>query len=177
MTEPTNPPRFHIWARDFAIPLLVGVVGVVGSLGGVFIAGASSARLAETQKAIELEGKFVDQRFALIDRTAKVFGKSPGLQDLWERYRQELTANNGPGKMPADLIEKLAEAQGEFQSVLFLSQAYFGPKTREAIDELSAAEGPWWQKPKAKQDALITAMLSETGYGLSAIPILVNRVP
>ncbi|MEJ8838404.1 hypothetical protein [Ramlibacter sp. AN1133] len=157
--------------------MLVGMVGVAGSLGGVLIAGVTSARQAEIQKTIELEGKLVDQRIALIDRAAKVFGKSPGLQDLWERYRQHLSAPDGAAKMPAELIEKLAEAQGEFQSVLLLSQAYFGPKTKVAIFELSAAEGPWWQKPKAKQDALIQAMLSETGYGLSAIPTVQKRAP
>lgn len=147
-------------------------MGVVGSLGGVVIANSSSARQAELQRAIELESKVVDQRITLIDRAAKVFGKSPGLQDLWERYRESLEAKGHSAKVPTELIEKLADAQGEFQSVLFLSQAYFGPRTKGAVSELSAAEGPWWQKPKAKQDALIEAMLSETAYGLSASPAL-----
>lgn len=177
-TEPANLPRRHILVRDYVIPLMVGLVGVAGSLGGVFIGGSISARQAETLKVIELEGKVVDQRLALIDRAAKVFGKSPGLQDFWEHYQQELTANNGSSsKIPADLIEKLVEAQGEFQSVLFLSHAYFGPNTKAAISELSAEKGPWWQKPKAKQDALIVAMLSESGYGLRAIPQLVKQTP
>jgi len=109
-------PQRNSWARHFAIPLLVGVVGVAGSLGGVLIASVTSARQAEIQKTIELEGKLVDQRIALIDRAAKVFGKSPGLQDLWERYRQYLSATDGPAKMPGELIEKLAEAQGEFRA-------------------------------------------------------------
>lgn len=182
MTKPTNTgstnlQRRHIWARDFIIPLLVGIVGVAGSLGGVFIAGWNSARQAETQKLIELQGKFFDQRLALIDRTARVFGKSPGLQDFWTLYVKELRSNSDSSKLPADLIDKLTEAQGEFQSVLFLSRAYFGPKTQAAIAELSDAEGPWWQKPKAKQDALIVAMLSETGYGLSAISTLAEQAP
>ena len=173
MTEQVQNSKRHIVARDFLIPLIVGIVGVAGSLGGVLIANSNSAQLAERQKLIEFETKIFEQRLSLIDRAAKIFGKSPGLQDVWTQYTNRISSTKGKSPtLPAQLVEKLTEAQGEFQSVVFLAQVYFGPNTRAAITDMSSIEGPWWKKPKAKQDALIAAMLSEASVGLTAIPSL-----
>lgn len=168
----------HLVARDFLIPLLVGAVGLGGSLGGVYLANANNARQADVQKAIEYEGKIVDQRLALIDRTAKIFGESPGLMDLWSRYLEPVHRPKAAPKLaqPLDVTEKLMEAQGEFQSVVFLAQAYFGPKTKAAITDLSSVQGPWWTKPKDKQNALVDAMIEETWLGLKALPDVLRRV-
>jgi hypothetical protein len=67
------------------------------------------------------------------------------------------------------------QAQGEFQSVLFLAQAYFGPKTKAAIAALGSTEGPWWTKPKAKQDALMAAMIEEASLGLRVLPNMLQE--
>lgn len=177
MDDQVQSSKRHIIARDFLIPLIVGFVGVAGSLGGVLIANSSSAQQAERQKLIEFEAKIFEQRLELIDRAAKIFGKSPGLQDVWAQYTNRLVISDKgkPPALPMELVDKLTEARGEFQSVLFLAQAYFGPNTRAAIDDLSAIQGPWWQKPKAKQDALVAAMLAEASVGLTAIPSLTKH--
>lgn len=174
MTDQAQSSKWHVTAKDLLIPLIVGIIGVVGSLGGVYMANSNSAEQAERQKLIEFEAKIFEQRLALIDRTAKVFGKSPALQDVWTQYidRLDVAYKGKQHTLPMEVIDKLAEAQGEFQSVLFLARGYFGPNTQAAINELSAMEGPWWQKPKDKQDALVMAMLAEASVGLSALPSL-----
>jgi len=145
---------------------------VTGSLGGVYLANANAAKQAATQKAIELESKWFDQRIALIDRTAKIFGKSPGLQDVWEQYLNEVAVHTRKKSktIPPEIIEKMTEAQGEFQSVIMLLPLYFGPKTVAALKTLSDIRGPWWTKPKDKQDALLVAMSEEIKYGIRLLP-------
>jgi hypothetical protein len=178
MEDSEDIGKQHIVGRDFVIPILVGIVGVAGSLGGVYMGNINNTHQVEIQKAAEYESKLLDQRLAIIDRTAKVFGRSPGLSDLWERYLKPIQkAKEAPElEKPPDVVEKLMDAQGEFQSVLFLAQAYFGPKTKAAIAELGADEGPWWTKPKAKQDALVAAMIEEASLGLRVLPNMLQRV-
>lgn len=167
----------HLVGRDFVIPVLVGVVGLSGSLGGVYLANANNARQADRQVAINYESKILDQRQLLIDRTAKIFGQSPGLDDLWSRYLEPINKPKALPKLarPMDVTAKLMEAQGEFQSVLFLAAAYFGPKTKAAIADLGSTEGPWWTKPKVKQDALVSAMIEEMSLGLRVLPNVLHE--
>jgi hypothetical protein len=129
----------HLVGRDFVIPILVGVVGLSGLLGGVYLANTNNARQADRQAVMNYESKVLDQRLSLIDRTAKIFGQSPGLDDLWSRYLEPIQKPKALPKLarPIDVTEKLMQAQGEFQSVLFLAQAYFGPKTKAAIAALA----------------------------------------
>lgn len=166
--------KHHTLARDFLIPILVGIVGLVGSLGGVYIANSHNTKQATTQKAIEFESKILEQRISLLDRTAKIFGKSPGLQDYWEKYiKIEIPNKTQESNISSsDLIDRLTDAQGEFQSVVMLASVYFGPKTNQALSELSDVKGPWWTKPKEKQDALLTAMSQELSFGFQSLPIL-----
>lgn len=179
MTEQEPPSKRHVFARDLLMPLIVGAVGVIGSLSGVLIGNASNARQAERQQQVAFQTRILDQRLALIDRAARIFGKSPGLQDVWGLYLKATgAAHDGTApELPMALLDKLTEAQGEFQSVLFLSQVYFGPKTRAAIKDLSSTDGPWWQKPKPKQDAFIAAMVSEATLGVDAVPSLGSSAP
>ncbi len=177
MPEVEKFGRRHVVVRDFLIPLLVGAVGLIGSLGAVYLVNENNTRQLETQKTIEFESRVLDQRLVLIDRAAKIFGKSPGLQDLWSRYLTSLphSSRNGKHEPPLEVLEKLTEAQGEFQSVLFLAQAYFGQKTKAAITDLGSVKGPWWTKPKVKQDALIAAMVEEASLGLKTLPSSIRR--
>lgn len=169
--------KHHLVARDFVIPILIGIVGVAGSLGGVYIANANAAKQAEVQKTIEFESKWFDQRLQLIDRTANIFGKSPGLQDVWVQYLEELAAKaRGKSKnVPPEVLEKITEAQGEFQSVIMLIPLYFGPKSTAALQGLSDIKGPWWMKPREKRDALLVAMSQEVTYGLKSLSLKVGQ--
>jgi hypothetical protein len=167
--------RRHAVGRDFLIPLLVGIVGLSGSLGGVVVANSNNARQAEFQSAIDLQGRILDQRLALIDRSAKIFGESEGLSVL---SAQNAAPNSETHLMPdrhVEISERLMEAEGEFHSVIFLAHAFFGPKTKAAIASLDSNQGKWWMKPKTGQNRLIDAMLEESWYNLDALTELLGR--
>ena len=168
--------RSHAVARDLYVPLIVGIFALLGTIAGVLLANAHNTKLAERQIVIEFEGKIYEKRIELIDRTANIFGKSPGLQDVWSQYIEKTTVEQSK-QSPIELAEKLSEAQGEFQSVVFLSQAYFGPRTRSALADLSASSGPWWNKPKDKQDALLASMISEVTFGMTILPASQTESP
>lgn len=163
-TSSSNEKRSRM--VDLAVPLAVGLIGILGSLGGVYLGNIMSLTQTERVKAIEWESQILAQRIALLDRAAKIFGKAPGIQDVWDKY----TAGLGKSEPKLEVVEKLTEYQGEYQSVVYLSVIYFGPKTRAALKELSDEKVPWWNKQKSKQDALLGAMSEELTLGVNRLP-------
>lgn len=150
---------------DLAVPSIVGLIGILGSLGGLYLGNSISLNQTERVKAIEWESQILAQRIALLDRAARIFGKAPGIQDVWNKYTASLKT-----EPQLEVVEKLSEYQGEYQSVVYLAVIYFGPKTRAALKELGDEKGPWWNKQKSKQDAFLVAMSEELTLGVSRLP-------
>ncbi|QBJ08184.1 hypothetical protein EYS10_06365 [Rahnella aquatilis] len=153
---------YSLYIKDIILPIIVSLIGVGGALGGVIVANHQNSVNDKEARIYAYQNKIIDQRINLVDRAAKVFGKSPGLQDEWKKYNDNLVK----GKIDKSIVDKLTEVQGEFQSVVFLAAVYFGPKTKRALQELGEAPGPWWEKPKDKQDNLIVSMTDEINYKL-----------
>ncbi|PKN18896.1 MAG: hypothetical protein CVU71_08875 [Deltaproteobacteria bacterium HGW-Deltaproteobacteria-6] len=159
------------------IPIIVGLVGVSGTLGGVMIANRHYDRVARTQVAINMETFLFQQRLKVIERAANIFGKIPGIEDIWTEYLQNTKfEKNGVFKAPVPLAEKLADYQGEFDSVIYLASIYFGPKTRAAITALSNEKEPWWKKKKENRNAFMAALVEELALGINHIPKTLKEV-
>ncbi|HHU4044521.1 TPA: hypothetical protein ACUB6H_000061 [Enterobacter cloacae] len=151
------------YLKDIVIPITLSLFGILGTLGGVLIANHQSSVNEKESRHYVYQTKIIEQRINIVDRAARIFGKSPGLQDTFNEYIKVIAKGD---KLDKDATQQLTEAQGEFQSIIYLSTIYFGPKTREALKELGEAPGPWWQKPKEKQDNLVSAMASEINYDI-----------
>ncbi|MFN1141754.1 hypothetical protein [Serratia quinivorans] len=149
-----------LYVKDIVLPLLLCFFGILGTLGGVLIANHQSSVNEKESRLYIYQTKIIEQRINIVDRAAKVFGKSPGLQDVWKEYNNMMSK----GEVDQLIVDKLTEAQGEFQSIIFLSAVYFGPKTQQALKDLSEVPGPWWTKPKEKQDNFVSAMALEINY-------------
>ena len=156
--NPTKIEKFFSYIKDFVLVL----IGVAGTLAGVMVTNNQSVENDKSTRIYTYQSKIIDQRINLIDRAANIFGKSPGLQDTFKEYSDGFSK----GKIEQSVIDKITDAQGEFQSVVFLASVYFGPKTQKALKDLSDINAPWWAKPKALQDNLIVSMTAEIDYNI-----------
>ncbi|MCY4767005.1 hypothetical protein [Klebsiella aerogenes] len=152
----TKVEKIYFYIKDFALVL----IGVAGTLAGVMVTNNQNVENDKSAQIYTYQSKIIDQRIKLIDRAANIFGKSPGLQDTFKEYSNGLSK----GEIEQPVIDKITDAQGEFQSVVFLASVYFGPKTQKALKDLSDINAPWWAKPKVLQDNLIMAMTTEIDY-------------
>ena len=164
--------RIAYIAEKILIPLIVGIVGVGGALGGAYTTGWLNVRQFEKQKAVEWESQIFTQRMGIIDRSATIFGKSPGIQDFWRKYVSSLPETVDLVKFDpsVEVVTKLTEYHGEFESVMNLAALYFGPKTRDAIRSIGTEPGPWWNKSKEGRDAFIQAMVEELTVNFRHFP-------
>jgi hypothetical protein len=151
---------------------------VVGGLMAI-ITGALSAFLTyylgqrgwESNLDYQQRAAVLQKRLDLIERTAQLIGRAPGMEDVWEAYLKEIgrtAIGNEPSHDPA-ISTKLGEYNGEFRAILELDSLFFGPKTRAVIATLKGANDPlpYWKFPSANLDGLLSAMGSE----LQAAPV------
>jgi len=158
----TRKNRRGMYLKDIILPLALALLGILGTLGGVLITNHQNSVNEKQSRLYAYQTKIIEQRINLVDRAAKIFGKSPGLQDVWKEYINMM----GKGKFDQLVVDKLTDAQGEFQSIIFLSSVYFGPKTQQALKDFDETPGPWWTKPKEKQDNFVSSMALEINYGI-----------
>lgn len=150
------------------IPVITGIIGVFGTLAGVYLSNKLISKDMQRKCAIELETTVINQRVEIIKKATNIFGKVPGILELWLHYLE--MNKDKERELPLEIIEKLAAYRGEFESVMYMASLYFGPKTKLAIQELSDEEVPWWSKSKEKQDAFKVAMVQELGFAIKYIP-------
>lgn len=158
----TRKKRRMVYLKDIILPLALALLGILGTLGGVVITNHQNSVNEKESRLYAYQTKIIEQRINLVDRAAKIFGKSPGLQDVWKEYIKMMEK----GKVDQSIIDKLTDAQGEFQSIIYLSSVYFGPKTQKALKDFDETPGPWWTKPKEKQDNFVSSMALEISYGI-----------
>jgi hypothetical protein len=145
--------------HNIVIPIIVGLIGVIGTLGGIYLGNIINAKQIQEQRKFDFINKTYFERIKILDNTCRIFGKSPGVQDIWIKYLK-----NQPNA-PLSVVEKLTEYQGEYESSVMMSTIYFGPKTKAAAYAICNVNTPWWNKPKPLQDSLIVAMTKELTYG------------
>ena len=123
----SNQQPSTLW-RD----ILICALGAIASLGGVMLSGTMELNRENNTWTRSYKNEILEKRIEIIDRTAKIFGKSPGISELWGKHLKDVFSHN-ENKIDKDLTEKLTEYQGEFQSVIYLASMYFGPKTNSAL--------------------------------------------
>lgn len=75
-----------MYFKDIILPLALALLGILGTLGGVLITNHQNSVNEKESRLYEYQTKIIEQRIVLIDRAAKIFGKSPGLQDIWKEH-------------------------------------------------------------------------------------------
>ncbi|MBJ8742641.1 hypothetical protein I5370_21720 [Citrobacter sp. FDAARGOS_156] len=82
----TRNRRRGMYLKDIILPLTLTFLGILGTLGGVLITNYQNSVNEKESRLYEYQNKIIEQRIILIDRAAKIFGKSPGLQDIWNEH-------------------------------------------------------------------------------------------
>jgi len=142
-------------------PAFIGLLGVIiGAVLTTYLSNDLANKSWVKQVNYEEKKTISNKRIELIDKTASVFAKSPGISDIWSSYLKDLDKNEFEIKN-IELSEKLAQYNSEYYSVISLDHLYFGPKTKAVIDELGKEDKPWWQKNKDLTDKLLTTLIEE----------------
>lgn len=141
---------------DFIHIIIGGLIAATSTLCSVYLTNEHNKKISEFQHVLDFEKSTLSKRLEILEKSTRIFGKSPGIQDLWMTYRENINKTNNTA-----LSKELAEYQGEFQTVIWLASIYFGQHTKDSIAKMSSHEGPWWNKPKALQDSFIAAMREE----------------
>jgi hypothetical protein len=165
--EKVSDPQDRPNTKTMVWPLVVGgliaiITGAIGALVTHYLDhGAWLSAVDYQQRAAVLQ-----KRLDLIERTAQLAGKAPGMDDVWQAYLKEIPTSVKKGVEPLHdpaLASKLGEYNGEFQATLTLDALFFGPKTQAEIAELKGTPGPlpYWKIPPERMNRLISAMAAE----------------
>jgi len=170
----STPHSGNTLLAQVIVPLIIGFIGVFGTIAGVYTTYTLTSQESKKARAIEYEMTIVNQRIEIINQAARIYGKEPGISDLWLIYLQETSDNIANGNIATqhstELSEKLADYNSEYESVVWMAALYFGPKTREALAELGKETGPWWTKNPDTVDEFMVAMVEEINLGIEFLP-------
>lgn len=144
--------------KEIILALVVAIIGFSGAYFGATISSNNATELAQ----LTYNKEIIQQRIKLIDRVATIYGKAAGVQDIWNIYLNALNDKN----KSIELSKVLAEYNSEFNAVIHLSEIYFGPKTKEALTNMTKLDSPWWNKDKDLVSKYLGAMSSELQYGI-----------
>lgn len=72
--------------RNSYLPIIVGLIGVFGTLLGVMITNYEHSESEKKNRIYLYKFKIIDQRIKLIDRAANIFCQSPNLENVWHDY-------------------------------------------------------------------------------------------
>jgi hypothetical protein len=163
MSHKENEPNFTL--QTWAVVLGAIMAIITGTL-SAFLTDYLTQRAWTSNANYQQRVAVFQKRLDLIERTSQLAGKAPGLNDVWQRYLQEIRAspkNGAPESPDTSLSEKLGEYNGQFRAMLEMDALFFGPKTREAIASLkpAGASMPYWEYPTDGMNRLLSAMGSE----------------
>lgn len=150
--------------------IFTALMSLFGVWLGSYLTSNAQNDLWQKQAEDKTVQKIIDKRFELIEKTAKLIGQAPGIDDLWKLYtKNNYLDENGEfvyilTEKDKDLSEKLGNYQGEYKTLFMLDGCLFGPKTGKALTKLNEDEKPFWQKSTSTMDNIITAMISELNY-------------
>lgn len=148
---------------QIVIPIASALIGLIGGLSGVYLGSNLSADASKQIVQFNYQNELLQQRIRLLDRAAAIFGTSPGINDIWTEY---LKNHPESSEIVGRLSQDLAKYNAEFNSVIYLSSLYFGPKTHEALTLMGEQSSPWWTKNRELVTNYLSAMASEIKYGI-----------
>lgn len=165
--------------RDMVyLAIIVAILSFAGGAGGTVLASRFEAAKWQRETTVGMKREIFAKRMELLERTIKAVNR---LQIL-DIYRSSGTYSLveaedliRAGKVAASLLPtviesaaKVKEAQAELSAVMTLDVLYFGPMTKQAVDELQKAPQsaePWWRVDQAKIQALLNATAEELQSG------------
>lgn len=163
MRKKTKQSRLHPDPDDrkttFLLPLVVCILSIAGSCVGIIITDHYSSNAYTHQKAFDWESKVLDKRFETIDKLTRLIALQPGIKDEWARYME-----TGVTIPPRESSERIAAYNADYLSALILAKLYFGQKTIDAINRLTATHSPWWMKSTDQQFEVLSAMTEELTF-------------
>lgn len=121
----------------------------------------------EYDQTYQLKKEIYKQRVHLIEETAGVFAKAPGIQEVFSQHIKDLISGRAPDQN-IELSMKLADYNAEYYKILMEDQLYFGDETRKIIIEMGEKNMPWWDQPRENVDKLLIAMHKELMLGLQS---------
>lgn len=150
-------------ASNNIVPIVVAFIGLFGGLGGVYVGSSLSTDASQEAVQYSYKNELLQQRIKLINRAALIYGKSPGVKDVWSSYLKAIEDKLEPS---IELSKALAEYNAEFNAVINLSSLYFGPKTHDALEKMGQIDSPWWEKDDDLVKNYMAAMVSELKYSI-----------
>lgn len=141
--------------------IAVALIGAFSILAGVYVGSSLSSNASKEAMQISYKNELLQQRIEIINRAALIYGKSPGVKDIWTVYLKEF---HSKPIVSIELSKTLAEYNSEFNAVITLSGIYFGPKTHEALKAMGEKKSPWWEKDDELVKNYMAAMASELKY-------------
>ena len=112
------------------LPIIVALIGFFGALISSYFGATLNSKTTKEITQLSYKNELLQQRIKIIDRAAHIFGKSPGIQDIWILYKKNLVVDSDKS---LELSKMLAEYNAEFNAIINLSAIYFGPKTHESL--------------------------------------------
>jgi len=150
--------------KELIVAIVVALIGLFSGLTGVYVGSSINANSAKELASYSYQNELLQQRIKLLDRAAAIYGKAPGIQDVWKSYL--VTNANKTSEKSIELSKILAEYNAEFNAVINLSGIYFGPKTHESLKIMGANESPWWEKNDELVKNYMGSMAAELKYGI-----------
>lgn len=125
---------------------------VVGGMIAI-VSGAVTALLAFyltqigwfTNTDYQQRAAILQKRLDLIERTAQLSGKAPGIDDVWQTYLRGINSAVKRGVVPSPepvLSEKLGEYNGQFRAVLELDALFWPQNACSACFTEGNGKGP-----------------------------------
>ncbi len=148
---------------------MVCALSAIGSWAGVTLTSEYSTSAYQKQRAFDWDAKIFDKRVEIMERMDRLIAKQPGVQDEWNRYLEALQAAKTQRIPPRESSEKLEDFNAGYGNVLLLARVYFGPDTKNAVNDLTKIDSPWWMKSVEKEDAVVSAMTKELSLSLPTL--------
>ncbi len=149
--------------QELTIPIVIAIIGLLSTLAGVYLGASLNLKANKEAAILVYKNELLQQRIKIIDRAAAIYGKAPGIKDIWEVYLKE--SYGKPGQS-IKLSKTLADYNAEFNAVINLSSIYFGPKTHEALKAMCKKDSPWWMKDNELVAKYLGSMESELKHGI-----------
>lgn len=192
-TRPTEPvshvtPKWwsdnnSLW-RQFFVACVGGVIAAATALLAFTLTVTQQEISFKNEKYFGVQKDMLDKRFTLMERFVQISQKNIILESLDMNEQLHLydlaksvkrrSAEDATSKITAGIpaTEKCSALKSEYITVVTMSRAIFGPKTRKALDALTNASNPKiWKADQKYVDSVVLAMSSELTYGLSSIPL------
>lgn len=152
--------------KELIIVLVTAVGTLLATSVGVVLTNHFTKAQWEYEQRYQLQKDIYQKRLHLIEETASVFAKSPGIQESFFQYKKNIIS--GDSGQNIQLSMQLADYNAEYYKILIEDQLYFGDETKKVIFEMGEKNIPWWEQPKENVNKLLGTMHQELMIGMKS---------